>query len=92
MIGFFLLTGCCRTAEKNPRFYDAGVSKELAEHRKAEIKNLKYELSFSIPRQKGTPIDGDITLRFDLAAAQEVLIDFREERGKLKKSLPMENR
>ncbi|AUI49045.1 hypothetical protein BUN20_22565 [Bacteroides fragilis] len=52
MIGFFLLTECCRTAEKNPRFYDAGVSKELADHRKAEIKNLKYELSFSIPRQK----------------------------------------
>ena len=84
MIGFFLLTGCCRTAEKNPRFYDAGVSKELADHRKAEIKNLKYELSFSIPRQKETPIDGDITVRFDLAAAQEVLIDFREERGKIK--------
>ncbi len=45
---------------------------------------MKYELSFSIPRQKETPIDGDITLRFDLAAAQEVLIDFREERGKIK--------
>lgn len=71
-------------SREEPSFYDAGVSKELADHRKAEIKNLKYELSFSIPRQKETPIDGDITLRFDLAAAQEVLIDFREERGKIK--------
>ena len=52
MIGFILLSGCNRAAEKNPRFYDAGVSRELAGHRKAQIKNLKYELSFNIPRQK----------------------------------------
>ena len=84
MIGFILLSGCNRTAEKNPRFYDAGVSRELAGHRKAQIKNLKYELSFNIPRQKEAAIEGDITLRFDLASRQEVLIDFREEREKIK--------
>ena len=48
MIGFILLSGCNRAAEKNPRFYDAGVSRELAGHRKAQIKNLKYELSFCL--------------------------------------------
>lgn len=84
MIGFILLSGCNRAAEKNPRFYDAGVSRELAGHRKAQIKNLKYELSFNIPRQKEAAIEGDITLRFDLASRQEVLIDFREEREKIK--------
>ena len=84
MIGFILLSGCNRAAEKNPRFYDAGVSRELAGHRKAQIKNLKYELSFNIPRQKEVAIEGDITLRFDLASRQEVLIDFREEREKIK--------
>ena len=84
MIGFILLSGCNRAAEKNPRFYDADVSRELAGHRKAQIKNLKYELSFNIPRQKEAAIEGDITLRFDLASRQEVLIDFREEREKIK--------
>ena len=84
MIGFILLSGCNRAAEKNPRFYDDGVSRELAGHRKAQIKNLKYELSFNIPRQKEVAIEGDITLRFDLASRQEVLIDFREEREKIK--------
>ena len=79
MIGFILLSGCNRAAEKNPRFYDVGVSRELAGYRKAQIKNLKYELSFNIPRQKEAAIEGDITLHFDLASRQEVLIDFRED-------------
>ena len=70
MIGFILVSGCNRAPEKNPRFYDAGVSRELAGHRKAQIKNLKYELSFNIPRQKEAAIEGDITLRFDLASRQ----------------------
>ena len=52
--------------------------------RKAQIKNLKNELSFNIPRQKEAAIEGDITLHFDLASRQEVLIDFREEREKIK--------
>ena len=83
VIGTFLLTAC-GSVKKDSVFYDAGVSKELACHRKKEIKNLRYDLSFCIPEQKEQPINSEITIRFDLSSRQEVILDFREESEKIK--------
>lgn len=64
--------------------YDSGVSLQLAEQRKRTIKDLKYELSFAIPEKKSQLIDGEITIRFTLDKADEVVLDFREKKSSLK--------
>lgn len=63
---------------------DPGVSKELADLRKQQIKELKYDLRFSIPEQKTVPVEGEITVRFKLDKPQEVILDFREADKKIK--------
>ena len=52
--------------------YDAGVSRELAEWRKATIKDVRYELYFDLVEDRGVA-----WLCFNLDAPQEVIIDFR---------------
>lgn len=52
--------------------YDAGVSRELAEWRKATISNLRYELSFDLIENCGV---ANITL--STADNQDIIIDFR---------------
>ena len=54
-----LLLCSCQQTTSNPRFYDEGVSQELATLRKQEIKELKYKLYFSIPEQKSVPVNGE---------------------------------
>ena len=52
--------------------YDAGVSRELAEWRKATIKDVRYELYFDLVEDRGVA-----TINFNLDAPQEVVIDLR---------------
>lgn len=79
----FLLNSCHhRTGDSH--FYDAGISQELAKWRKQEVKELKYNLHFTIPKEKPVAIKGEISIRFCLDAPQEVILDFREEAQKIK--------
>ena len=52
--------------------YDAGVSRELAEWRKATIHNVEYDLMFDLVENSGVA-----TISFTLDAPQDVVIDFR---------------
>ena len=52
--------------------YDAGVSRELAEWRKATIKDVVYMLHFDIVEDRG-----ETTINFNLDAPQEVIVDLR---------------
>ena len=79
-----LLLCSCQQTTSNPRFYDEGVSQELAILRKQEIKELKYKLYFSIPEQKSVPVNGEIAIEFTLDAPQEIILDFREKPEKIK--------
>lgn len=54
------LLNACQLASQNPRIYDSGISQELAELRKQEINELKYDLRLSIPKQKSMPVEGEI--------------------------------
>ena len=83
-----LLLCSCQQTTSNPRFYDEGVSQELATLRKQEIKELKYKLYFSIPEQKSVPVNGEITIEFNLDAPQEIILDFREKPEKIKIGIP----
>lgn len=60
------------TMAQDDRRYDEGVSRELAEWRKATIDSVHYRLHFDLVANRGRA-----TLSFNLAAPEEVIIDFR---------------
>ncbi len=68
--------------------YQNGVSKELATKRKAEITNLKYNLSFNIPESKETPIRGTENIFFNLKTkTQDIILDFKANSSQVEKVL-----
>lgn len=79
-----LLVCSCHQTANSPHLYDEGISQELAVLRKQEIKELKYKLYFNIPETKSVPINGEITIEFNLDTPQEVILDFREEPEKIR--------
>ena len=79
-----LLLSSCQTHEKKNKLYEEGISLELAQLRKQEIKELKYGLSFSIPEQKQEAVEGEARIRFLLQRPQEIILDFRESADKIK--------
>ena len=88
-IQYLILTIClllsgCQTDKKSHKLYEEGISLELAQLRKQEIKDLKYELSFSIPEQKQEAVEGEARIRFSIQNPQEIILDFRESADKIK--------
>lgn len=83
-LAIVLFLSSCQPHEKTSKLYEEGISLELAQLRKQEIKELKYGLYFSIPKQKQEPVEGEATIRFCLQHPQEVIFDFRESKDKLK--------
>lgn len=74
----------CQTQEKQNKLYEEGISLELAQLRKQEIKDLKYRLFFSIPEKKQEAVKGEMRARFTLLKPQEIILDFREDADKIK--------
>ena len=68
---FVMLLSLSTTSAQDHR-YDAGVSRELAEWRKATISDLRYELSFDLIENCGV---ANITL--STANKQDIIFDFR---------------
>ena len=79
-----LLLSSCQSTEKSNKLYEEGISLELAQLRKQEIKELKYGLSFSIPEQKQEAVEGEARISFLLQRPQEIILDFRESADKIK--------
>ena len=62
-----------------------GVSRVLAEARKARISRVGYELDFTVPAQRDSAIMGRETVRFRLRDAREpVQLDFKAPAGYLR--------
>ena len=55
-----------------------GVSEALARERAATIKDLKYELSFTIPADRQAAVRGRSIARFSLEKPQQVVFDFAQ--------------
>src|SRR5258708_6447596 len=56
---------------------EPGVSESLARDRAARVSNVRYELSFSIPRDKATAIKGHEVITFALSdASTPLVLDF----------------
>ena len=79
-----LLLSSCQTDKKLEKLYEEGVSLELAQLRKKEIKELKYDLHFSIPKRKQEAVEGEVNIRFTIQRPQEIILDFRENADKIK--------
>lgn len=74
---FSLLSSCSHSI---PEAYLAeGVSWELAEHRRTTVSDLRYTLFFDLPADKNADVQASETLRFSLAAPDDIVLDFREQ-------------
>ena len=54
-----------------------GVSKELADHRKANISNVVYDLTFYIPSDLNKRVAGKAYISFELQTLEDVVLDFQ---------------
>lgn len=72
-----ILTLCLTMQNMKAQMLSKGVSKELADHRKANISNILYDLSFNIPADPYKPVWGKAIITFDLKAQQDVVLDFQ---------------
>ena len=70
MLCLFVLGVSAQVPEK-------GVSKELAQQRKANISNVTYDLTFNIPADAKTPVTGKAVIAFDLLEKNDVVLDFQ---------------
>ncbi|MBR7031585.1 MAG: hypothetical protein IKI06_10190, partial [Prevotella sp.] len=61
---------CSQTPEK-------GVSMALAAQRKANISNVKYELTFNIPTSQREKVSGLAVVSFNLKNKADVVLDFQ---------------
>jgi aminopeptidase N len=61
---------------------DLGVTDTLAAARAARLTNLRYDLAFVIPAEKGTPIGGRELIRFSVATTGEpIVLDYAPDRA-----------
>lgn len=79
----FILCACNKESGTQDKLLDEGVSWELAEYRKASMKDLRYDLHFSIPADKDKDIEARETISFCLDKVQDVILDFREDAEKI---------
>lgn len=64
----------------------SGVSLQLAEYRKEHISDIHYELEFFIPKDSSHTINASAKISFQLDnLSQDVQLDFKEKKDKLKK-------
>ena len=72
-----LLTLLCLMAlSVSSQSLEKGVSKELAEHRKANISNVSYDLTFNIPTEQKEKVTGKAVINFNLKNKGDVVLDF----------------
>ena len=78
IINILLLCSCATQNNCKDTLYDSGVSQQLAQHRKNNIKELEYDLFFSIPEKKAHPVEGKAKITFVIKARQAIIIDYRD--------------
>ncbi len=57
---------------------DPGVSRELAQWRKATYLDPSYELHFVIPDKRSEAVEGSVTITLSLEHSSDIVIDYRE--------------
>ncbi|HEX2631140.1 MAG TPA: M1 family aminopeptidase [Chitinophagaceae bacterium] len=78
------LIGCSTASIQNP--VEAGVSLQLAKHRKSTLSNIQYDLSLNVPASRKEPIKAAETITFKLSdAADDVVLDFKVDSPAIEK-------
>ena len=72
---FLISTLCLFVLGISAQVPEKGVSKELAQQRKANITNVSYDLTFNIPADAKTPVTGKAVIAFDLLEKSDVVLD-----------------
>ena len=72
-----MLILCLTTLGASAQMLSKGVSKELADHRKANISKIIYDLSFNIPANPRESVKGKAVISFCLKQPQDVVLDFQ---------------
>jgi aminopeptidase N len=84
MLGFMVALTLLGSADTQPPAAPGpGVSETLARQRTAAIRELKYELSFTIPAGRQTAVRGRSVARFALDKPQPVVFDFAQPAERL---------
>jgi aminopeptidase N len=65
-------------APASAQLTDRGVSAELAAHRAATLAEVRYDLAFTIPRQRDRPVTGSLILHFQRAGDAPLILDFAD--------------
>src|SRR5258708_18010891 len=67
---------------------DLGIPEALARERAGRVSNLRYDLAFTIPASRATPIGARVLIRFALASAAEPLVvDYLPDRAGILRSV-----
>lgn len=76
----------CSCQEQPNHLLDPGISKELAEFRKANIENVVYKLEFNIPEDEKQQINARLELKFAYKAeVVDLILDFNAPSDLIKK-------
>ena len=59
---------------------DTGVSQALAQERGSAIRDLRYDLTFSIPAAKSDPVRGRVVVQLTLQGPSRLVLDFAQPR------------
>ncbi len=70
-----LLTTSCNNSNSQ-QYHTSGVSKELADHRVEQIKDLQYKLHFNIPSQIDSSVTGEVKIEFTTPTKDDIILDF----------------
>src|SRR6476660_1253476 len=60
-----------------------GIPEILATERATSIRGLRYELLFRVPEAKNEALHGSETVRFELSAPRQVVLDFEQKRDRI---------
>lgn len=80
MFSLLIILGACKR-----QFSDEvqGVSKELAQERKANIGGVSYNLYFSIPKERDQVISAESEITFEMLNLSSLVLDFKESEDHL---------
>jgi aminopeptidase N len=85
MLGFMVALTLLGSADTQPPAAPGpGVSETLARERAAAIRDLKYELLFTIPADRQMTVRGRSMARFSLEKPQQVVFDFAQPQERLR--------
>ncbi|KFF07133.1 M1 family metallopeptidase [Flavobacterium reichenbachii] len=86
LVFFMLITiGYSQSKPKESVILENGVSEALAQFRKKQISEVRYDLSFEIPNQKNQDINSQLTVNLNLSdLSQPLVLDFKEKTSNIK--------